>query len=560
MLKPFSAAEMRAAPTYLERSFQPAALIVGGILLCALLVAWLPLFVCMPPWVDNTWYDLCARSMLKGEIVYQKIFWHGLPGMLWLQTGIRALFGWRSEILHAADAIFLALTIWLLVSQFLPESTTLAGRMWTAILLATFYSCTSEWCHCQPDMWMLLPAVVALWLRERQVTLILKDSSGFALPGSALLEGLCWSLALLIKPFVLVPAAACWLASLIIVHHAANVRRTVLVNTAWLIAGGVAAGAGTVAWLLASGNWPFFAESALGGYGAEYYARSPHLLLRLQKMVEWLWPWSLVHFLAVPFGIYCLASKKNEHRLFLLSAFYLGWFVQANFLQQHYMYHVVPVLLLGLALLACNHYLRLALLVGFLTWAAVRHPLLNREHLALWTRCWQEGSSSELRDQLTLQKDNPTAPDWIELERVKVFLRDKNLKDRELTCYCTSSVHLYLEMNLEPSTRYVLTWALMQLLGSHHEEMTWAMFASPQRYVVNDLRQVGLSPPEAAYEYPNRPFGVQPLGPRIERLFPWTEPIEFRAGRYLVHRVRPELRLRTDLGTTGQPSPQPATP
>src|SRR5439155_8954279 len=88
------------------------------IALLLLLLAGLPLFLCMPLWADATLYDLCARNILDGGIHYRDIFDTNLPGMVWLHAGIRSLFGWSSEALRAVDfaivcGVAALLTVWL---------------------------------------------------------------------------------------------------------------------------------------------------------------------------------------------------------------------------------------------------------------------------------------------------------------------------------------------------------------------------------------------------------------------------------------------------------------
>src|SRR5947209_1194024 len=132
-----------------------------------------------------------------------------------------------------------------------------------ALVLAAFYLSTSEWCHCQRDTWMLLPALLALDLRRRQVVALGRpDSDPLSLAGRPFLEGLLWAAAFWIKPFVAVPALACWLAAARRVARTTPGRGTRLVRDGLLLlAGGLAAGAAGSAWLAASGGWADFWEN-----------------------------------------------------------------------------------------------------------------------------------------------------------------------------------------------------------------------------------------------------------------------------------------------------------
>src|SRR5207248_9498714 len=87
------------------------------------------------------------------------------------------------------------------------------AQVWTAVLLFAFYLSSSEWGYCQPDTWMLLPALAALHLRQRQAAAMIEQP----LPARrraalSLLEGVCWASACLFKPFVALPALLAWLA------------------------------------------------------------------------------------------------------------------------------------------------------------------------------------------------------------------------------------------------------------------------------------------------------------------------------------------------------------
>jgi len=64
-------------------SIRPARTLLAftGLLLC--LGIGLPLFLAMPLWVDPITFDILARQVLRGDVLYRDIFAHGLPGMIW---------------------------------------------------------------------------------------------------------------------------------------------------------------------------------------------------------------------------------------------------------------------------------------------------------------------------------------------------------------------------------------------------------------------------------------------------------------------------------------------
>src|SRR5205809_7999245 len=79
--------------------------------LAVLLAVCLPLFLCMPPETDITFYDLSARNILRGGVHYRDAFDTNLPGMVWLHAVVRATLGWSSESLRAVDfAVVAAIT------------------------------------------------------------------------------------------------------------------------------------------------------------------------------------------------------------------------------------------------------------------------------------------------------------------------------------------------------------------------------------------------------------------------------------------------------------------
>ncbi len=182
---------------------------LGWAALLILLGVGLPLFVCMPLYNDASFYDVAARNLLLGGVHYRDVFDHNLPGMVWLHVAIRYLYGWRSETLRVADFLCLSLTIGLIVLWMRSVGVTASGRLWAAVCLIAFYLTTPESCHCQRDVWMLLPAMGAVTLRSQQLRAMRTRCEALGrLALRATVEGLLWGIAIWIKPFVIVLALA----------------------------------------------------------------------------------------------------------------------------------------------------------------------------------------------------------------------------------------------------------------------------------------------------------------------------------------------------------------
>ena len=430
---------------------------------CAALVAvvavHLPAFLCLGLDSDVSMWDLCTRNVLGGGVAYRDAFENNFPGMLWLHLGIRSLAGWSSVAIRMAD-LGVLIGIVVLLLRWLPPGGAL--RPATAALLLACYLSTSEWCHCQRDTWMLLPALLALDLRRRQVARLREGVRGRTLFAWAFLEGLCWAVALWIKPFVVVPAFLCWLTSLVLVCRSDRERRFrgIAADLGGLLAGGLIAGAAGVVWLRSTGAWPAFVTIVLGWnrvYAAEGYAGER--LAWLAGVLVRLLPGSLVHLVAVPVAfeqLRVVVCRRANGRpaacpTALLAALYLGWMVQAFGMQQAFDYIHVPAILLGIALVAA-HWPRLAPLPR---WAvascavvclAAQQPSLMAHRLALWGRCVREGSTAELRDRLALND----RIGWRELEQVADFLRQQGVSDGEVTCYTVRTLPLYVMLDRQP--------------------------------------------------------------------------------------------------------------
>ena len=178
--------------------------------------------------------------------------------------------------------------------------------------------------------------------------------------------------------------------------------------------------------------------------------------------------------------------------------------------------------------------------------ALEKHPLANRQIVELWPRCWTEGGSPELRDRLGQYTNIHCGTRWEELEAVADYLRkvDPPLGPGELNCWHDSTHPLYLMLDLDPATRY-MHYGTVFGIKSKRELIADAVRTSPQRYVVSDLLRTTRDA-SAVYD-PQSWRGGDPLPvwlpPNEREKFPWNQPIVFRAGRYVVHKIDPTKPL-----------------
>jgi hypothetical protein len=543
-------------------------LLAGYFALAGLLLLATPLFVCMGVWSDVTHYDIAARIVLHGGVYYRDMGDVNLPGMVWVHVGLRSLLGWGYEPLRLVDLFIVACNVALLVHWLRLLGLGPAARAWTAVLLFLFYFSTTELAHCERDMWMLLPCLAALHLRYRQVERLAAGPPPLAAAaGWAFLEGLCWGAAVWIKPFVVFPALACWLVAAVTTGRADAPRRVAVVamDTGGLLLGGLLAGALGCAWLLQSGTWPYFWETVLHtnrGYYTNLTAFPAPW--RIRDMLMGRWPWGLAYILTVPVSAVVLIgwlrsgarafpelTPQRTLALVLFAAFFAGWFLQAAFVQMHHEYVMAPLILLSLTFLAGSSWeprvARLRLLTALLlvVLAVALHPLLSVDRLALWGRCWAEGSSPDLRDRLSLTPVplRPLRPDWVALQQVDQFLREQDLHHGDLLCFNTSSIPLYITLDVLPGTSsphfdhiIVAPYAI--------EGVRQELNACLPRFVVTDLEAL-YHPPEmdttvdAADGVSLPPWVPQ----RWAETFPLSEPVVFRAGRYRVHRVTGPVKV-----------------
>jgi hypothetical protein len=634
------------------------------------LVAGVPLFLCMPPWNDVTLHDMVARTILRGGVLYRDVFDTNLPGIDWCMALIRGLFGWSYEVLRAVDLLVIGAAVFVLCGWVRRCGATQYAVAWFVAAAALFYPFLSEFCHVQRDPWMMLPAVIAARLRFGRVTRGVegpvpsvvsaaqatqlgvlrtdppRTSAGATsgqdargprtdsplpaqrgdrgepaggspqpteggrgffgrLLGSSIPEGFVWGLAVWVKPHVVVPALAVWALSAVLLVRREPVKR-IGTDLGGLILGGLCAGAPGVLWLLGTGAWPYFLDVFLN-WNPDYLSDAGSLWGRYGTVFHCARPWSNIQFVALPLALLALwevrvwsrrpgpparipgrgwlytpaASETESAARALLAVCYLGWIAQVVLVQKSFDYVHVPVTFLGLALLAAQRWcVGFVYLMWFITVGALvnvaevsppvadvvdainpqvgtsirlhvaleKHPLADGQVVGLWPRCWTEGSSPELRDRLGQYTDVHCGTRWRELETVADYLRtvDPPLGPGELNCWHDSTHPLYLMLDLDPATRY-MHYGTAFGIKSKRPVIADEVAASRQRYVVSDLvrtRWDKLAPYQSDSWRAGDPLPVW-LPPAERAKFPWNQPVVFRSGRYLVHKIDPTRPLGT---------------
>jgi hypothetical protein len=588
-IAPSAKSKQTAAPRQVRRGLGE---ILAWSALAALLVVALPLFLCMGLFSDVAYYGVFAQAIARGGILERDVMvYFRPPTMGWILLAIQWLAGgWHTEAVRMADFLFLSADIWLMVHWLKPMGVSRVGRIWTAVVLFSFYFSTSEWCHCQPDAWMMLPALGALYLRQRQLEQLLRPQvSPLSVGAWATLEGFLWGVGCLFKPYVVVPGALCWLIATAFVYLRSRRLGPLVVDALGMVVGGLLAGGIWMLWLKWGGGWPYFWDD-VRGWSGHYFTYAPTNAFRIVYLVTHFPPWGLVHVVALPVAVAAIyrlligarrqdrasAEMPSLTRAALQAAFFLGFFFEGNFLQLQFDYHIIPGLLLGITLLAGQIGIRLgvrrggirrvvvqcplgtaSLRPGFvvavvgavLAVAVVRHPLHDLDRPALWPRCWREGGSPDLKDRLALDISYypPTMfPSyWKPLAAVEDYLRAQGVHDGEVTCFGMHTVQLYLDLDITPSTRFPFLEVATATFHKKHPLFQRLLNASKQRFVVSDLRWLKPNLDRVAPEELSKTntSGIPELDKcRKQGAFPWVEPVVFRAGPYLVHRVKHKVK------------------
>jgi hypothetical protein len=162
----------------------------------------------------------------------------------------------------------------------------------------------------------------------------------------------------------------------------------------------------------------------------------------------------------------------------------------------------------------------------------------------MWPRCWTEGGTPAVRDRVGQYIGVHCGTRWEDLTRVAEYLRgiEPPLGPRELNCWHDSTHPLYLMLDLDPATRY-MHFGTAFGIEAKAEQVAREVATSPHRYVVSDLLRTTYYRNWLRQPRWWRAGDPLPLWlPPIERtMYPWNQPVVFRSGRYVVHKVERPL-------------------
>ena len=530
-----------------------SAWIVSAVVLL-LIVSQLPLFVRMPLVTDVAYYDMQAEHVMQGGTLYADCFEPNLPGVVWAHIAIRSLLGTSWEAIRIVDFLILSSiaalgVVWCRRTGVSP----LTAALWTLCCIG-FYFSISEWNHCQRDTWILFPALAGLLMRIKQLQRIEANDRPAKQFGWAILEGIVWACGFWVKPFIAFPAMALWLMGTMTIRN----RNSWLLDLPGILLGGACIGGMGIAWLVSTGAWPYFLETA-SNWNPDYFAcrKNSWSVLRALQITYRLAPWSLLHLVAIPIAsVLTIRGVRDSFRSEttqtvrlqqyqpLLAVMYLAWMFQAVYLQHPFDYVHVPGILLAVLLLA-TFSLRTTAATGwkalaavYLTVAMLFSPLLDQQRLQNWPECVKlERATPTLYERLSLFDQ----VEWENLQRVADYLKANDVHDGEITIYNSTVVYLYPQLGVMPATRYVYLDAVAACCTDHHVAVREELANSPQRFIVIDLVESHLMnhyPPEESRTDEALATAKRPPVPDILRgFYNWPESYVFRSGRYVVHRV-----------------------
>jgi hypothetical protein len=514
-----------------------------------------PIFLRMPPWCDLTLYDMAARAVMTGGVHYRDVFDTNNPGFVWLLVLIRRTLGPSTEAVRAVDLAIVTVCVLVLLKLAKRAGADRLGRAWFVAGAAAFYPFTTEFNHAQRDVWMLLPALAAVSLRlNRPPTRAFRRS---------FVEGLLWGAAVWIKPHVVFPAVAVWLASAR--RFTADGRwRSTRGDFLGNLLGGLVMGTAGLAWLVATGTWPYFADvfTRWNPHYTEYIFAEMgwRALSHSFHFVPWTFLQPLVAFLAVcdlaaakrggparwlgrvPRWWFTPAADPDARAVrAVLGALFLGWVFQSFVLQRQFPYAHVAETLVAFAILAAHRWAVVPLGLAYLAVTSAvffgyendsrvrgavdrveraapwlwrytplwnylpQHPMTDPKLWAAWPTCWDSLSGpayDRRQDALAQLKGSFPSISVEEANEVAAWLRDRGATAETVVCWHSSPHAVYLGLPGRPAFRFMhVDTPLIRrtTYGWMREELV--RDALPKaKYVVSDVYRLFVGAPPEAYQ------------------------------------------------------------
>ncbi len=496
-------------------------------------------------------YDLQAWSVVTGGVLYRDIIEPNLPGAVGIHLAVRSIAGWSSVAMRAFDLLVLLVSLSFL-SQLVFRKDQLQRFQKTVLLsfvVLFFYLGQSEWCHCQRDTWLLCPSLLATLIRRNR---LVQQASGTAPTWyqSTVLEGFAWGFAFWIKPHVVVPALGVILISWFELRKPMEAVRDLI----GVVIGGAIAGAIGIGLLMLNGAWEPFWVMQLE-WNPEYVkiGRQNFTFERFLNLWGRLLPWAWIHVGAAIISVGVLRQRRIEvsgkaiesvpaqQRLGrqLLVGLYLGWMAQALLLQHPFTYVQVPGIILAIAVVATIEWSPRFVFAGRFVFVVFASAVLPASPLTSFTRirqvgnCLRDGSTLAVRSKIQQQ----SYPDWKEMQPVLEYLRSQKVQREDVTVYTGTLIHVYQELDLKPTTRYVYVDVLARIFKGRSGEIYDALTQAKHRFVVSGLLEAGVSREDVDGEYDPQTLLPINFPHSAFKEFPYTQPVVFRSGQYLVHRV-----------------------